>query len=175
LRVYDKALESGTGEVGSWVRWELELSDTCAVAALESVASDEWEAALLGLAFGCVDFRENTGDQHIERRSRVAWWRDFIGIVPTRRVTAERQRPTLDGWLGWVRTAVLPGVLGAALMLGLGVDELVRTVGKDVQASASFVDTPVGRGLWERFERQAVACDGADVDLTEWDGEVCRA
>lgn len=109
VRVYDKGLETKTGPIGQWVRFEAELSSGCAAkAGGDLVGAEDAYAAVLEIAYGCLDFREANGRASLERRPRCPWWVDVLESVEPRRIRAERSKPSIDATAKWLRTQVSP-------------------------------------------------------------------
>ena len=125
LVCYDKLLESG-GEVPS-VRWELRVyKDFAEVAGLVLSQSEDVEQFTVHLASfigGAVDFLENTGDKHKERRPRVAWWQNLLDMLGQAKLTAKRPKPTLVRTMKHIERAYAPSLASIAdAMQQLGGD-----------------------------------------------------
>ncbi|MEM9347616.1 MAG: replication initiation factor domain-containing protein [Planctomycetota bacterium] len=125
MRWYDKGLETGEALEGRWVRLEAELSGKVAAAVSPDIMqADDPLEKLMGIALGCVDFRENTGDAHIERRQRLDWWEQVLSGVEVVRVAAPRKQKTLESYCGWIRRCVVNGIKDMAELAGTTVQDV---------------------------------------------------
>ena len=106
LRVYDKGLEQKTKQAGEWIRWEVELSDTCAqqFATKFAIEDDAIETAI-SHALWVVEFRENNGSRMLARRPLASWYEEITQHVRRERVTAIRAKSTVETYARWVKTA----------------------------------------------------------------------
>jgi DNA relaxase NicK len=151
LRAYDKGLETGTVSEGGWVRVELELADDCAAQAADVLCeAGQWEAAAVELVLGAVDFREVTGDKHLAKRPRAAWWAAVLDGVEGVRVVASRSAAKLQTYAAWLKRAVFRPLQSHADELGMSLREVVCfMVGEHVEPSRASGMTAVGHQLRE--------------------------
>jgi DNA relaxase NicK len=151
VRAYDKGLETGTEREGGWVRLELELADDCACQAAEVVCeAGQWEAAAVELVLGAVDFREVTGDKHLAKRPRAAWWAAVLDGVEGVRVVASRSASKLQTWAAWMKRAVARPLQTYADEFGMSLAEVLSfVVGERVDPSRAAGMTAVGHQLRE--------------------------
>lgn len=136
LRVYDKGLETKQSEQGTWIRWEAELSDGPGQDfAMSFVKNADYVQTAIEFALGVCDFRENTGDDHIDRRPRSAWYQALLDEIEPARTVKERVQSTVYTFKKWMETAVLPRLktLAAASgkTLGSVTDQLFEEVHPD--------------------------------------------
>lgn len=109
LRVYDKGLEQKTAEAGEWIRWEVELSDTCAQQfATKFAIEDDAIDTATAHALWVVEFRENNGSRMLSRRALAEWYQELTQFVRRERLTAIRAKSTVESYARWVKTAVAP-------------------------------------------------------------------
>lgn len=127
MRWYDKGLEANEEPEGRWVRLEAELSGGVAQAASQQVLeSTEPVTVLAGITLACVDFRANTGDAHLERRPRMAWWDEVLASIAVIRITAPRKRKTLESYGAWLNRCVFKGLSDCAILTGMTVQEVMK-------------------------------------------------
>lgn len=124
IRVYDKGLQTGTGEPDQWVRWETEFSGNYADLIARRLMA---EGDVTELALGAVDFREGDRSQRLSARPRAPWWSEWVerigrGLEP---VKAARDRSTsVERHAGWLRRSVVPFLRLAAWRTGVDEREL---------------------------------------------------
>ncbi len=148
LRVYDKGLETKEREQGGWVRWEAELyAEPAQEAAFALVESDQIMAVALGHAFGVCDFRECTGDQHLERRPRCKWFVDLLKQINTRRVVQARTKSTIHSMKRWMQTAVLPKLETLSAATGNRMDVLLSILFDECVPDPEHLEDPKVRAL----------------------------
>lgn len=152
-RFYDKGVESQQAQAGRWIRYEVEFTDQCAHDVAYKWAYGTIKDAV-ACALGAFDFRRkarNRGErEHASRREQCGWWAEFIGSCHAVLVRAKPKEKTIHGYVGWIKTAVLPGVVTYSKMLGLSVEQFLREV----------VDTPV-----QYCERKARSQVGREFKL----------
>lgn len=148
LRVYDKTLQTKTGDAGGWVRWEAELSDECAQeAAMQIVLEENFIQIALSHAFGVCDFREVTGSEHLHRRPRSKWFEDLIGRVQPTRVVQSRSKSTLHSFKRWMQTSVVPKLETLSAATGHSMDTLIDTLFGEFEPDAEHLEDSKVRAL----------------------------
>lgn len=118
LRYYRKDVES-QGETDAF-RWEMEFSQEKADLAfrelLKAGTPDEFVLACGGLVLGNVDFPIRTGDAHLDRLERHAWWIDLTSdIWNSVRLRVKRVAAKIQDKAAWIRDGVA-GSMKAVLM-----------------------------------------------------------
>ena len=131
VRLYDKGLEQGTEERGTWVRWEAEFSkDIADQVARDVIGSDNPIATARGYALGAVEFRENNG-KCIRDRPMCRWWSAIIADTKALRATMPRTKASFDSTCRWLSQQVIPTVKGLAQLAGQTMEGFVdRYVGE---------------------------------------------
>jgi len=84
LRVYDKGLES-SGEMDC-IRWELESRKEAAETMAMALAYQSWGEVMASRLVGFVDFREADSHSEVEKRQRLGWFQELVGL--TRKASA---------------------------------------------------------------------------------------
>jgi len=115
LRVYDKGLETATGERGEWVRWELQARKKVANELWHGYSGTETEEKGMEYAAGqvCafVDFREGKEGIEMSRRKRLAWWSELLETMcggEHERVTVPQLKHGPGEYVRWLREQVGP-------------------------------------------------------------------
>ena len=148
LRVYDKGLETSEQVRGKWVRWEAELSgEPAQVASMALCESDNLMTVALAHAFGVCDFRENTGDKHLDRRPRCEWFEELLQKIEPQRVTQTRTKSTLGSFKRWMQTAVLPKLETLTVATGYRMDELLSLLFDEMNPDPEHLEDPKVRAL----------------------------
>ena len=148
LRVYDKGLETQEEPQGTWVRWEAELSDEPGQEfALQFVQTADYTKVALQHALGVCDFREVTGDHHIDRRPRCAWFQELLEEIRPTRVVKDRPKSTLHSWKRWMQTAVLPRMYTIAEATGNTVETFVAKVFGEQEPDPELLEDDKARAL----------------------------
>ena len=125
LKVYDKLLESrGTLDC---IRWELRLSGERAETAFECLASSlslaSFVRKLTQYVGGCVDFKADPDETHLDRRERLPWWQKLLDVIDSARLVVHRTIPPLQKSLNYLReTWAKKLALGRVIIEGLGGD-----------------------------------------------------
>jgi phage replication initiation protein len=121
LRVYDKLLESRTKNTdkepeNDFLRWELELKNERADAALQALVALEGDQAVwtLGLIRACVDFRVTDNANVTRCQTLVDWWSAFLDSAQKVVLAIPKAVDTYERVKDWVFRAVSP-LLGVIL------------------------------------------------------------
>ncbi|MCC6580875.1 MAG: replication initiation factor domain-containing protein [Phycisphaeraceae bacterium] len=139
VRVYDKSLETGDKPVGTWERFEAELTgDIAHEAALALFSCTDWPRRAAEIALGCVDFREANGSTSLARRPRVAWWESLLGSIEPMPMVLQRKPSNLTKWVSWVRRNIGRTVVSMAQQTGETPAEVVQRLGL---FESQYVDT----------------------------------
>jgi hypothetical protein len=125
LKIYDKTLESH-GEIDA-IRWELKLSGERAQTAFECLASSFTDESLVrkmaGFLGGCVDFKTDPDETHLDRRPRLHWWESLLSILGSARLVVSRVVPPLQRTLLYLRqTYAKKLALARVIVDGIGGD-----------------------------------------------------
>lgn len=148
LRVYDKGLEQKTAEAGEWIRWEVELSDTCAQQFADKFATqDNAIETALSHALWVVEFREKTGSRMLARRPLATWFEDFTEHVRRERLTAVRAKSTVESYTRWVRTAVVPKLETIARITRTPLGGVIKYIAGEVHHNPDHVNCPKVRTI----------------------------
>lgn len=135
VRFYDKTLESRGVVVG--VRCEVEISGKLASEWFTLLANedpgDAFMRAMGRCLGGAIDFRENTGAAHVNRRPRCPFWQRIIDIIGRCKLRVPRPVVPLQRTLSYVKQAFSNSfgraVLAAeAQFSGAGMDAAVDVV-----------------------------------------------
>ncbi len=129
LRIYDKGLESEGKE--NCIRWELELTGSCAFEVCSKVLMCQNVAAyggLLGAVMaGIIDFRVRAcgagQKKNASRRERMDWWARMVEILGGEEIRVRGKVPeaTIERTASWVRRQVSGSL--AAVRQALGPEE----------------------------------------------------
>jgi len=106
LRVYDKGLESG-GEMDC-VRWELQSRKEAAVTMANVLADQDWGQVMASRLVGFVDFREVAAHSEMEKRPRVSWFQELVGLVEKASAYLPKAVRTVEEAVEWLGRAVGP-------------------------------------------------------------------
>lgn len=123
LRVYDKGLERGG--IGPWVRWELELKDSRACAAVRSLLASE------DIGGVCVGILSNyfrvivLDDCNKSRCSTDSMWAAFVDGIARLRLYVPSAPKTLDDKKDWFKRQVGPTLAGIIVADGGAMDIVV--------------------------------------------------
>lgn len=108
LRVYDKGLESA-GEMDC-VRWELESRKEAAETLVADLAHREWGDVAAGRLVGFVDFRDASTHSEVERRPRLAWFAELVGMVKKASAYLPKPARTLEEVVSWLKQSIGPSL-----------------------------------------------------------------
>lgn len=133
LRVYDKGLEQKTHQPGEWVRWEVELSDTCAQQfATKFATEDDAISTALSHALWVVEFREKTSSRMLARRPLAHWFQEITQHTTRERLTAVRAKSTVESYTRWVKTSVAPKLATLARITRSTVGGVIEHISGEV-------------------------------------------
>lgn len=171
LRVYDKGLEQKTRAAGEWIRWEVELSDSCAQQFAHDLAiNDDPVETAVSNAVWVVEFREKTGARMLSRRPLAEWFEQFTQHVRRERLTADRAKSTVESYARWVRTAVVPKLETIARITRTPLGGVISFIAGEVAQNPDHANCPKVRtivrsmGVDPRTIKQRLSSSG----------EVCR-
>lgn len=126
LRVYDKGLESG-GEMDC-IRWELESRKEAAETLVADLAHREWGDVIAGRLVGFVDFRQAAAHSEVERRPRLAWFAELVGLARKASAYLPKAARTVEQVVEWLDRAIGP-TLAVAMRFWRGdLGELTRII-----------------------------------------------
>lgn len=171
VRIYDKGLETKTEPEGRWERCEVEFSGEVADKALRALLAEvEWVPVAWDLILGAVDFRENTGDRHIQRRRRVGWWAAFVDQMRTwegdtlRRYKVEPRESSLPSYQNWLAKQVVPRLAAMAKATDFSMVDVFLDLVPGVPSRRRASIDPVVFEYVRRIEQRAAwVCQGAAV------------
>lgn len=106
LRVYDKGLESG-GEIDA-VRWELELKREAADTMVAALAYGDWSQVMAGRLVGFVDFRDFESHSEVEKRQRLPWFQELVGMIRKASAYLPKIARTAEEVVAWLDRAIGP-------------------------------------------------------------------
>jgi hypothetical protein len=154
LKVYDKALESH-GEIDA-IRWELKLCGERAGQVFEDLCGYESDAKLVkkltNCVGGCIDFKADPNQTHLDRRPRLAWWQSLLDVLGSARLVVNRVTPPLQKTLLYLWETYIPKLaVGRVIIEGRGGDFLGMLMGW-LQAAEKEVD-------WNRMGRLDLGLD----------------
>ncbi|XAL98888.1 replication initiation factor domain-containing protein [Phycisphaeraceae bacterium D3-23] len=156
IRLYDKGLEQGTSERGTWVRWEAEFTKGVAdQVARDILASAEPIATARGYALGAVEFRTNNG-KRIRDRPLCTWWASIVADTTTLRATMPRTKADFTSTCRWLQTQVMPTVQGLADLAGQTIEGFVA---KHVGEVCVRLDTLMRKPATHQFLQLAASGD----------------
>ena len=148
-RLYDKGLESGDADAGELERLEVEFKGDRAAELLQQLGQvKEIGGFLASVALGAIDFREQTGTAHRERRPVARWWQRFVAGVDAVRLKVQRGKPTFDGWRLWLSKCTRSAIESISRSLGL-------TPGAVFEELTGGADVVMTSGRGELFVNQA--------------------
>lgn len=144
VRVYDKGLESteGKSESGKWIRWETQFNKNTAQAAFTEFLGSPCSETLRSLAAGIFE--------RINGPSARMW--NYISDAPLT-VTSQKPESTLDGYLSWLRSSVLPKLLAVSEASGQSVQAFLESKDllRDLSPSEHILRSAVVREARERY------------------------
>jgi len=108
LRVYDKGLES-CGEMDC-IRWELESRKEAAETMAIALAYQSWGEVMASRLVGFVDFREADSHSEVEKRQRLAWFQDLVGLVSKASAYLPKAAKTALDVVGWLDRSIGPSL-----------------------------------------------------------------
>jgi len=106
LRVYDKGLESG-GKMDC-VRWELQSRKEAAETMANVLADQDWGRVMASRLAGFVDFREVAAHSEVEKRPRVRWFQELVGLIEKASAYLPKAVRTVEEAVEWLGRAVGP-------------------------------------------------------------------
>ncbi len=173
VRIYDKGLETQTGEVGEWERYEVEFTDQPARMAFALLAdAPDWAECHKSLMLGAVEFRVATGDAHRSRRPLVAWWAAMVQAVETVRHAAARPLAEFKRWKKWAAKCVIPTLDSMCRKMNIGFEELLVHLAEPSREPKHAVIGGVidqARQWWEDMQAGADRHAGAVAELYRCD------
>lgn len=113
VRFYDKAAEQASKGVqvdGHWVRCELQARDERAELVLKLLAKGGGLAAVAGLLFNYIDFKQESDDTNRSRWRTCAWWSAFLGEVQKVRVSLSKVVREIETVAAWFQRQVAPSL-----------------------------------------------------------------
>jgi len=108
LRVYDKGLESG-GEMDC-IRWELESRKEAAETMAIALAYQSWGEVMASRLVGFVDFREADSHSEVEKRQRLAWFQELVGLARKASAYLPKAAKTALDVVGWLDRSIGPSL-----------------------------------------------------------------
>lgn len=108
LRVYDKGLESG-GEKDC-VRWELQVRAEAAETLVVALAYRDWPTVFTERLVSFVDFRSKGSHSEVEKRSRLSWFQELVGLAMKGLVYAAKATRTVQELVAWVDKSIGPSL-----------------------------------------------------------------
>jgi hypothetical protein len=125
VRCYDKGLETGTGLLGTWLRFEGQFRNEYSDRVMRDVvaAGGLWIEPAFSHLCGIVDFVPGPrgSGANWSRLPRSPFWSAFIAGGPSVRAPSARRHPDVNKYIQWLHES-LPALQAAA-------DELSITVG----------------------------------------------
>jgi len=106
LRVYDKGLESD-GEIDS-IRWEMQERDQAAETLMFELAEQRWQDVVPRRLVSFVDFRDSKSHSEIEKRERLRWFAELVGLVKRANVYLAEAVGTIQEKIDWIRRTIAP-------------------------------------------------------------------
>jgi hypothetical protein len=165
VRAYDKGLERGAGAAGVWQRIEAEFSgDRAHLVAIEvmHLPVSGRSQGMRELVLGAIDFREGTGDAHLDRRPRLRFWSELLAGVVGAVMKVQRQASSAAGWARWLRRAVMPSIAAMADALGRAPGDLFELL------RAGVVPTPASLLSPATHQARGALMGLADCELVEF-------
>lgn len=126
IRIYDKGLETGEADQGTWERYEVEFSADCAAEAAAAIfsGSNDWEARAWARINGAISFREVGGTNgNLDRRPFTSWWQKWISDTMPEPTVPRRLPTPLVRHVEWLATQVLPTTARLAAETGMTIAE----------------------------------------------------
>jgi len=108
LRVYDKGLESG-GEMDC-IRWELESRKEAAETMVAALAYQSWGEVMASRLVGFVDFRDADSHSEVEKRQRLAWFQELVGLVRKASAYLPKAVKTALDVIDWLDRSIGPSL-----------------------------------------------------------------
>jgi len=108
LRVYDKGLESG-GEMDC-IRWELESRKEAAETMATALAYQNWGEVMASRLVGFVDFKEAASHSEVEKRQRLAWFQELVGLARKASAYLPKAVKTALDVVGWLDRSIGPSL-----------------------------------------------------------------
>jgi len=108
LRIYDKGLESG-GEMDC-IRWELESRKEAAETMVAALAYQGWGEVMASRLVGFVDFREADSHSEVEKRQRLAWFQELVGLARKASAYLPKAVKTALDVIDWLDRSIGPSL-----------------------------------------------------------------
>jgi len=108
LRVYDKGLES-SGEMDC-IRWELESRKEAAETMAMALAYQSWGEVMASRLVGFVDFREADSHSEVEKRQRLSWFQELVGLARKASAYLPKAVKTAFDVVGWLDRSIGPSL-----------------------------------------------------------------
>jgi len=129
LRVYDKGLES-QGE-RDCIRHELQLRDEPAQAVLQELAGGRaWGRVFASHLVRFVDFRARDSHSEVEKRVRVPWFAELVGMAQKALAYLPAPVRTIEQVIDWLERGVAPSLALAVAYFKGDMGELVGIVNR---------------------------------------------
>jgi len=106
LRVYDKGLES-LGEIDA-VRWELESREEAAETMVSALACGHWGQVMSARLVGFVDFRDYESHSEVEKRHRLGWFQQLVGLINKASAYLPKVPRTAEEVVEWLDRSIGP-------------------------------------------------------------------
>ena len=106
LRVYDKGLESG-GEMDC-IRWELESRKEAAETMAVALAYQDWGQVMASRLVGFVDFRDADSHSEVEKRGRLPWFQELVGLASKASAYLPKALRTAEQVVEWLDRSIGP-------------------------------------------------------------------
>lgn len=106
LRVYDKGLESD-GELDC-IRWELQSRKQAAETMAVALAHKDWREVAASRLVGFVDFRDRASHSEVEKRKRLPWFQELVGLVRKASAYLAEEPRTVEQVISWLDRAIGP-------------------------------------------------------------------
>jgi len=108
VRVYDKGLESG-GEMDC-IRWELESRKEAAETMATALAYQSWGEVMASRLVGFVDFRDADSHSEVEKRQRLAWFQELVGLARKASAYLPKAAKTALDVIDWLDRSIGPSL-----------------------------------------------------------------
>jgi len=108
VRVYDKGLESD-GEMNC-IRWELESRKEAAETMVAALAYQSWGEVMASRLVGFVDFRGADSHSEVEKRQRLAWFQELVGLVRKASAYLPKAVKTALDVIDWLDRSIGPSL-----------------------------------------------------------------
>jgi len=108
LRVYDKGLESGGAM--DCIRWELESKKEAAETMVAGLAYQNWGEVMASRLVGFVDFRDADSHSEVEKRQRLAWFQELVGLARKASAYLPKAAKTALDLIAWLDRSIGPSL-----------------------------------------------------------------